>query len=114
MTVAPVPGHAPHRWLSALHTRSGRWAVGLSVLTLALIVAAQIVAVLSDRGAAASGYRVLLQCFTLSGLASVVLAVIAFVRGERSRWLLMPALLGALPILGVLVDVVLHLIFGPS
>jgi len=114
MTVAPVPHHAPHRWLSALRTRSGRWAVGLSVLTLALIVATQIVGVVAERGGAATGYRLMLLCFTLSGLASVVLAVIAFVRGERSRWLLMPALVGGLPILAGLADVVLHLIFGPS
>jgi hypothetical protein len=114
MTVASVPGHAPHRWMSALRTRSGRWAVGLSVLTFALIVAAQIVAVVADLGAASSGYRLLLLCFTLSGLASVVLAVIAFVHGERSRWLLMPALVGGLPLLAGLADVVAHLIFGPS
>jgi cytochrome bd-type quinol oxidase subunit 2 len=114
MTVAPVPHHAPRRWPGALRTRSGRWAVGLSALTFAMVVVAQVVAAVADQGAASSAYRVLLQCWTLAGLASVVLTVIAFVRGERSRWLLMPALVGGLLVLAVLADVVLHLIFGPS
>jgi hypothetical protein len=70
-----------------------------------MVVAAQIVAVVSDRGASATGYRVLLHCWTLAGLSSVVLTVIAFVRGKRSRWLLMPALLGALVVLGFLADI---------
>jgi hypothetical protein len=82
--------------------------VGLSVLTFALIVATQIVGVVAERGGAATGYRLLLLCFTLSGIASVVLAVIAFVRGERSRWLLMPALVGGLPLLAGLTDVALR------
>jgi hypothetical protein len=86
----------------------------LSGLTFALVVATQIVGVVAERGGAATSYRVLLQCWTLTGLASVVLSVIAFVRGERSRWLLMPALVGALVVLGFLLDVVAHLIFGPS
>ena len=86
----------------------------MSVPALGMIVAALTVVQLSERGFAASGYRLLLPSFTLVGFVSVVLAVIALVRGERSRWLLMPALVGGLPVLAVLFDVAMQLIFGPS
>jgi hypothetical protein len=111
MTVAPVPGHAPHSGgPTPAHSRLIRWAVGLAAAVAVAIASSFVIFALAyavgGSGATEDNWvgflvAVLLLGGLLASLAAFALAVVAKVKHERWAllWLplsLFPALLAFL------------------
>ena len=104
MMVAPHSDREPRR---GVHTRSGRSAVGLSVVGLLLMVVgwAGVDVTLGD-------LHLLVFAALLAALVSGGLAVVARAQHERSQWLLMPMLLGLFALAAVIFEIVVLIIPG--
>lgn len=108
MTVAPAPERRPHRSAFGLETRAGRWAVALAVVGIVLYG----VALVLDATVSHAAFQVVLWGWAAASLASGMLAVIAYRLEERSRWLLLPTVLGVLCVVALVWNVVVLIVPG--
>jgi hypothetical protein len=111
MTVGPVPGHRRHGSAFGLETRARKRAISLAAAGIVLFGVAQ---VLNTTEIVSLGIvQVVLWGWIAASLASATLAVIAYRTGERSRWLLLPSVMGVLCVVALVWNLVVQVFGNP-
>jgi len=111
VTVGPVLGHRPHRSALGLETGVGIWAISLAAVGIVLFGVAQ---ALNATDIVSHGvFQVVLSAWLAVSLAAGVLAVIAYRLNERSRWLLLPFVMGVFCVVAAVWNVVVQVFGNP-